>query len=289
MYMEFTLYREQNFDRIISFLKTMNRDDLSHINWNWARFQWMMGHPNTDYSLLDSIGLWFDDDKLVGAAIYDMYYGEAFIAALPGYRHLLPEIAGYAYKNLKDENGLGIAVNDKDKELQAILAEKGFSPVDQHETVMQIDNDKEREFVLPEGLKMVNPDPVEDNEAMQWLFWQGFDHGTDYEEFKKTEQKPGRERKYLKKELGIAAQNEKGELVSFCCLWYMDGTDYAYVEPVCTIPSYRGKGIARSLIYEALNRVKEIGADKAYVISDNPFYEKLGFRKAETYTFWWKR
>ena len=284
----FQQYKEDYFDSICEFLIYLCNDSLIQIHWNWARFQWMMGHPETDYSLLDSIGLWFDCHKIIGAAIYDMYFGEAFIAALPGYRRLIPEIADYAYENLKDENGLGIAVNDKDKELQAILAAKGFSPVNQHETVMQIDIDNLREYVLPEGFKMVNPDPVEDN-AMQWLFWQGFDHGTDYEEFKKTEQKPGRERKYLKKELGIAAQNEKGELVSFCCLWYMDGTDYAYVEPVCTIPSYRGKGIARSLIYEALNRVKEMGADKAYVISDNPFYEKLGFRKAETYTFWWKR
>ena len=287
--MEFRQYTELDYDKVIDFLIKLNEVDMTHINWNWARFQWMMGHPETDYSLLDSIGLWFDENKIVGAAIYDMYFGEAFIDALLGYRHLLPEIADYAYENMKDENGLGIAVNDNDKELQTILAGKGFASVDQHETVMQIDIDNLREYVLPDGLKMVNPDPVEDNEAMQWLFWQGFDHGTDYEEFKKTEQKQGRERKYLKKEIGIAAQNEKGELVSFCCLWYMDGTDYAYGEPVCTIPSYRGKGIARSLIYEALNRVKEMGADKAYVISDNPFYEKLGFRKTETYTFWWKR
>lgn len=287
--MIFRVYTAIDFGIVCSLLVSLIKNDMTHINWNWARFQWMMGHPETDYSLLDSIGLWFDGDKIVGVAIYDMYFGEAFIAALPGYRYLLPEIADYAYENLKDENGLGIAVNDRDDELKTVLSGKGFASVDQHETVMQIDIDKEREYMLPEGLKLVNPDPVEDNEAMQWLFWQGFDHGTDYEEFKKAEQKSGRERKYLKKELGIAAQNEKGELVSFCCLWYMDGTDYAYVEPVCTIPSYRGKGIARSLIYEALNRVKEMGADKAYVISDNPFYEKLGFRKAETYTFWWKR
>lgn len=287
--MLFRVYSDIDFGRVCSFLISIIKNTNTHINWNWARFQWMMGHTETDYNHIDTIGLWFDGDKIVGAAIYDMYFGEAFIAALPGYRHLLPEIADYAYENLKDENGLGIAVNDRDDELKAILSDKDFAPVDQHETIMQIDIDKEREYVLPEGLKMVNPDPVKDNEAMQWLFWQGFDHGTDYEEFKKTEQKQGRERKYLKKELGIAAQNEKGELVSFCCLWYMDGTDYAYVEPVCTIPSYRGKGIARSLIYEALNRAREMGADKAYVISDNPFYEKLGFRKVETYTFWWKR
>ena len=67
-----------------------------------------------------------------------------------------------------------------------------------------------------------------------------------------------------------------------------DGTDYAYVEPVCTVPKHRGKGIAKALIYEGLNRAARIGAKKAYVISDLPFYEKLGFRKAYHCTFYRK-
>ena len=82
--------------------------------------------------------------------------------------------------------------------------------------------------------------------------------------------------------------NEKGEMVACCLLWYMAGTDYAYVEPVCTIPSYRGKGIAKAVIFEALGRAKKLGAKRAYVISDMEFYERLGFRKKYHYSFFWK-
>ena len=41
--------------------------------------------------------------------------------------------------------------------------------------------------------------------------------------------------------------------------------------------------------YEALNRARPLGAKKAYVLSDMPFYEKLGFRKDKHFTFFWKR
>ena len=82
--------------------------------------------------------------------------------------------------------------------------------------------------------------------------------------------------------------NENGEYTAYCCLWYDERTDYAYIEPVCTIPSYRGKGIAKALIYEALNRVKALGAKRAFVISDMEFYHKLGFEKILHYTFYSK-
>ena len=74
-----------------------------------------------------------------------------------------------------------------------------------------------------------------------------------------------------------------------CCLWYSDKADYAYVEPVCTVPSYRGKGIAKAVIYEALNRARALGAKKAYVISDTKFYKKLGFEKEYRFSFYWKK
>ena len=49
-----------------------------------------------------------------------------------------------------------------------------------------------------------------------------------------------------------------------------------------------GKGIASALLSEAFSRAKALGAKKAYVISDLPFYEKLGFEKAQQYTFYRK-
>ena len=38
-----------------------------------------------------------------------------------------------------------------------------------------------------------------------------------------------------------------------------------------------------------LNRATSLGAKKAYVLSDMPFYEKLGFKKDEHFTFFWKK
>ena len=95
-------------------------------------------------------------------------------------------------------------------------------------------------------------------------------------------------RRHFNKALCLSAADPSGEPVSHCSLWFHPDTDYAYVEPVCTIPGYRGKGIAATLLSEALNRAKVLGAKKAYVISDLPFYEKLSFEKMQHYAFYRK-
>ena len=43
------------------------------------------------------------------------------------------------------------------------------------------------------------------------------------------------------------------------------------------IPSYRGQGVAKAVVSEALNRAAALGAKTAYVLSDMMFYQKLGF------------
>ena len=57
---------------------------------------------------------------------------------------------------------------------------------------------------------------------------------------------------------------------------------------VWTAPEYRRMGIASALLTEAFSRAKALGAKEAYVISDLPFYEKLGFQTAQLYTFYRK-
>ena len=287
--MEFRTYREEDYEAVCAFLIALNETDRRHINWNWARFEWMYEHPECDKSLLGTIGLWFDGDAVVGAAIYDMYFGEAFCAALPAYRALYPEILRYAYDALKDDAGLAVAIpDDCPDEIEAAEAQ-GFAPTDQDETVMSITLDGAPAAALPEGLHIEEPDPVKNAEALQWLFWQGFDHGTDREEFAREEQIEPQVRRHLNPHLGLAAADETGAYAAFCCLWYDSRTDYAYVEPVCTIPSYRKKGVAKALLSEAMHRAHALGAKRAYVISDQEFYERLGFLKERHYTFYRKQ
>ena len=87
--------------------------------------------------------------------------------------------------------------------------------------------------------------------------------------------------------LHVIAKNKCGEYVAYCGLWYNEKTDYVYIEPVCTIPEYRNKGIARMVLIEALKRAYDLGAKKSYVISDSAFYKSLGFKQHSHYTFYW--
>ena len=286
--MEFRHYGDADYESVCDFLIELNRESRTHIHWNWARFEWMIEHPEFDKSAIPSIGLWWERDRIVGAAIYDMYFGEAFCVALPGYEAIYPEILDYAYRELKDEAGLGIAICDgNQREIEAAEA-AGFAPAEQSETVLRLELDKLRRTVLPEGYTLSELDPVEKPEDFQWLLWQGFDHGTDYEEFKQNDPIIPQRRPHLNKRLSLAAAAPDGALVAYCCVWVRPEPDYAYVEPICTAPAHRGKGIAAALLSEALTRAKALGAKEAYVISDLPFYEKLGFEKMRHYTFYRK-
>ena len=286
--MEFRHFKDADYEAVCDFLIELNKRDRTHINWNWARFEWMYEHPEFDKSTIDAIGLWFDGERVVGAAIYDMYFGEAFCGVLPEYEKLYPAILQYAYDVLKDGNGLAIAICDTNTAEIEAAKRAGFAPIDQTETIMEIGLDAPRDAALPDGFTLYEPHPVEDAEKMQWLFWQGFDHGEDRAEFEREEMTAPQVRKHMRRELGIAAVDGTGEYAAFCCLWYSEKTDYAYVEPVCTIPRHRGKGLAKALIYETLKRAHALCAKTAYVISDMPFYEKLGFRKTYHYTFYRK-
>ena len=289
--MKFKNYSNNDYEAVCDFLIELNRENQNHINWNWARFEWMIEHPEFDKSPMSSIGLWLDGEKVAGAAIYDMYFGEAFAGALPKYGELYPEILDYAYRELKDENGLGIAVCDTCADEINMAKSAGFTIAEQSETVMRIDLVNELYANLPDGLHYAELDPVKEPYAFQWLLWQGFDHGTDKAEFERDGNiipEIPVIRKHFNPALSIAAKNSGGEYVSYCCLWYSDKTDYAYVEPVCTVPSCRGKGVAKAVIYEALNRAKSLGAKKAYVLSDMPFYKQLGFTADKHFSFLWK-
>lgn len=284
----FRPYSEKDYEMLCDFLVELNRNDQKHINWNWARFEWMYEHPMFDKSAMNTIGLWLENEHIVGAAIYDLYFGEAFCGALPFYEGLYPDIFDYAYRALKDDGGLGVCICDDDTAKIKAAEDAGFIRLEQAETVMSLPLHGDFAVKLPDGWRFAELDPVKEPYAFQWLLWQGFDHGTDKDVFEQTETIAVQHRRHFNPYLSVAVVNESGEKVAYCCLWYHTQTDYAYVEPVCTVPSYRGKGAARAVVCEALNRARALGAKVAYVISDTKFYEKLGFETQRRFPFYWK-
>lgn len=286
--MEFRNYKNVDYEALMDFLIQLNAESTKHINWNWARWEWMMEHPYTDKAKLHTIGLWWEKGYIVGAAIFDMYYGEAFCGALSSYANILPDILNYAYNNLKDESGLGITICAEDKKMIELATQLGYKKAEQTENVMTFDLSISIPSKLPRNIVIKEYNPAENPPEFAWLLWQGFDHGNEKAEFESQDKKEPQLRKHLNTSLSLAATDSNGNIVGYVCLWYSPLTDYAYVEPVCTIPKFRNQGIAKALLAEAFCRANKLGAKRAIVISEMDFYKKLGFVNDRQFSFYWK-
>lgn len=285
----FVKYQKEHYQNVIDFLIELNQEDELHLNWNWARFEWMYVHPLTSKDLLQYMGLWFDDDHLVGAALIDMYFGEAFVGVLPEYQHIYSEVLKYAFENLKDDQGLGITIDTRNTfEVKEVL-KQGFYKAEAEEIVCEIPLKQEFNIKLPKGFKIEEFDPQENQEEMEWLFWQGFDHGNNKEEFLAQFEKTTQKRPHFNKSLCIVIRNKEGKMIASASSWYDKKTDYAYVEPVCVIPEYRKMGLGKLAVFATLNNAKKLGARRAIVTSDQEFYKRIGFIKKQTFSFYWKK
>ena len=285
----FENYRPEYYQKVCDFLIEINQESRNHANWTWARLEWMIEHPLTKKELLPAMGLWFDGDHLVGAALIDMYFGEAFVGVLKAYQDLYPQALEYAFDNLKDDQGLGIAINEDNKVELEVAIKQGFFKTDGVETVCEIPLDKEYPIDLPTGFSIETFDCDANPEEISWIMYQGFDNGDNKEKFLKEYTPPTGTRPHFNKYLCIVIRNEAGEGVASASTWYDPKVDYAYLEPVCVIPAYRKLGLGKAAVYMALNHAHELGAKRGIVISDNEFYKKLGFVKTSVHRFYWKK
>ncbi|MCT2536255.1 GNAT family N-acetyltransferase [Aquibacillus koreensis] len=286
----FKMFNRSYYETVCDFLIELSKDDRKHINWNWARWEWMFFHPEFENSLVGKIGLWFDSDELVGMTTYDHYYGEAFFAVKKGYEELEKEILEYAINNFSNENGLGIAVNDSDNHTIDLLHSYGFRKDTNSENILEKPLEFNNfDYTLPKGIKIKSINIKEDLYKRHKVLWEGFENDGDVPSDEQTiiQQKRMLSAPHLNPNLHTVAKNEDGEYVAYCGCWYSPNTDYAYVEPVCTIPQYRGEKIGKALLLESLRRCYSEGAKKAYVISDAPFYKSIGFEQHSHYKFYW--
>lgn len=285
----FENYQYSYYQLVCDFLIEINKENNYHNNWNWARFEWMHEHSLTNKEQLPFMGLWFDGNHLIGAALIDMFLGEAFVGVLPRYQHLYPEILKYAYHNLKDEKGLGVAIHDDNQYEIDEAIKQGFIKVEAEEVDCIIELDKEYPVDLPNGYRSETYDAQKNAKEIGWLFYQGFDHGNIKEEFLSQYKEPTGTREHFNPYLCIVIKNSQGELVASASTWYDSRVDYAYLEPVCVVPECRKMGIGKAAVYTAINHAKEVGAKIAIVNSNQEFYKHLGFVTRNHYSFYWKK
>lgn len=265
--------------------------ETKNTEYTYARFDWMM--TNWDYledSYLERIGIWEHDGKIVGAVLFDHSFDVLFPIALPGYEHLYREMFSYAKKEAG--SSLSLYAKDTNTLLQKVLKKNGLIATERKEAVSIFDLSEEIPKVANKsGFRLTSLDKSKDYERYMKCLFKGFGHEENNEVFAFTQE----ERELCKKayeceavdlSLKILAESDDGSYVAHAGLWYDRKSKIAVVEPVCTVPSYRKRGLGKAVLYEGLRRVKALGAEYAVVGSGAQFYYSLGFVPYSTGTIW---
>ncbi len=130
-----------------------------------------------------------------------------------------------------------------------MLTEYGFTAHEQTENILELAMDGfDFGTSINEKITLKNLDTEKDLYKHHEMLWKGFDHqgALPLNEDTVNKQKVMLSAPHINPQLHIAAVNEHSDFVSYCGLWYDTDTDYAYVEPVCTIPDYRGRASLNS-------------------------------------------
>lgn len=89
-------------------------------------------------------------------------------------------------------------------------------------------------------------------------------------------------------DLAVIIADEKGEYVCYAGMWWTPENKLAYMEPLCTIPEYRHRGLASAALSELYRRTKALGATHM-TGGANDFYKAIGYKPAEKWTYWKKQ
>lgn len=290
---------EQDFLRIRDFLVETYMASAEPYNWGLERWNWARYHPSMFEGDIEKkcrfwekvVGIWENDEnEIVGVVNTEApRFGEAFFQRHPQYAFLLDEMLDYAEETLADKENstLRIYVYDHDEPFQTLVQKRGYQQDVEHpgyDSEFVIEGLSE--IKLPEGYavqSMAQENNLEQRCKVQGL---GFNHRDPSEwatvfAYQEVQKAPD-----YRKDLDLYVVGPGGEFVSSCIVWYDEHNRMGFFEPVSTHLDFRHRGFGRAVVMEGIRRISALGAEKARVGSDQPFYEAIGFRKKYAGYLW---
>ena len=251
------------------------------------------------YCYLDRF--WLDGDRVVAFVFYEAPVTDIFFSVRRGYEFLADGLVDYAVSAMPDFGGRQRLVLFNGQEyLKAAAAKRGFVLTEEYED-RHFDFRNELNHPLPEGYHFVDPKDA-DGLKLAKLLWYGFGHGDEgpFEGWDREDDSfewtPAKSYKgvigpmtapapHSTHEYDVIIADENGEYVCFSGMWWVPENKLAYMEPLCTHPDHRRKGLAAAALSRHYHRMKALGATHMTGGGD-PFYEKLGYGKGLHWTKW---
>jgi predicted N-acetyltransferase YhbS len=276
---------------LIKYFQPHNRDG----NWFQAAWEYMHCHPCLDETKLTKIGIWEENDEIVGVATYESVLGEVFFQIHPAYEWLKPEMLAYAETELTGINKAGrryveVYVNDFDVPLETFVREHGYVLLDGADRPMSefAIPDPFPSISVPDGFRLQSLADENDLAKIDRVLHRGFNHKGEPPEDGVEGRRKMQSGSNFRKDLNIVVRTSEGHFVAYAGTWYDPVNRFAYVEPVATDPDYRRMGLGKAAVLEGIRRCANLGATTAYVGSDLQFYVSIGFKKIYTCNSWVK-
>lgn len=300
-----------DYDRVIDFLSECYNENKNMECWLPARFDDLVFRIDTLYkderglkASKDYIFIFEEDKQIVALILPD---GDSFNSSIKrGYEYVFPQMLDLAEKELlplfkADENGIinFLVVSHDSLNYQAEeLIRRGYT----RDNAGEYDNvvlPQETNYIidLPEGFKQVfgenYPDIVK-MRACHYGFHPEEDDGNLYKEYAEggLSYQTRKKSQFYSDSFESLIVTEDGDVCTYSFCYVDKNTNTAFVEPVSTREKYRRKGLCKQMLHGLINRLKEIGIERAYINSYDwrkKVYNSAGFATEDTIGFWYKQ
>lgn len=279
-----------DFERVRDFLVKIYDVDNMNSYFLPQFFEYAQTHPAFNHSVAHRIVLWEDNGEIVALISYEMDLGECYLNIKQGYYYLLNEMLSCAEEEIsitsEGVKKLIVWVTNKEEEKKKLLLEENYEKVYEEEIKIYNYPDKWENPELPEGYEIISLEEENEMQKIHECLWYGFDHeeevDNDIDCRLLMQSGPN-----FSKDLTTVIKDSKGNYVCYAGMWYDEVNKYAYLEPLATLPKYRGLGLGKVALNTAMKKTKKLGARYCFGGSLE-FYDKLGFETIGTREAWRK-
>jgi mycothiol synthase len=287
---------EEDFWRVRNFLIATYPITPTGFNWEirrWDGWRFHREQPDITPEWGERIHLWETENGRLVGVVHPEGSGDAFFEIHPDYRQIEEEMIAWAEEHLATSGSLDISVLDYDTPRQRLLDKRGYQmlPYTFVTRRMRLGN---KIFPQPElahdyHLRMTRNDNT-DYQRLADVLNAGFNRTlhTAAELRNFATLSPS-----FKHELNLVAEAPDSTFAALVGVTYDEVNRRGIVEPVCTHPEHRRKGLAHALILEGMHRLQMLGATDVYVdtgdaVAANALYDEVGFTEAYKGNIWRK-
>lgn len=231
--------------------------------------------------------IWEDNGMVVAFCWYLNSIGEAYFNVKEGYEDLVPEMISYAEDRLRAVDGtLKLVIFASQKIVTETAKRSGYKKIKEWSEGIYNFSKGPLEYPLPDGFTFEEQGKYNMKKMID-ASWRGFDNI--------GEPDGGEERGYhlcaapnATPELDVVIKNTYNDYVCYAGMWWVPEIQLAYLEPLCTVPEYRKRGLASAALSELYRRTKKLGATHM-TGGSNGFYFDIGYEPIITKTIWEKK